>query len=128
MKRSLLKIVTFALIPTLSLATVLCCNLSFIKTAQASTPAMPACHAHKAKASVPVKGNCECCKTKQLQADLPTKMSFDPVQVIIGQMSLLGSFQKSLFFKDEFNLAYLNGPPGPIAQTPLHISFHNFRI
>ena len=129
MKKYFSKMVTAALIPTLSLATILCCDLSVIKVAKAAESTMPACHRPKAKAAVPVKSKCDCCAHKQLQADVPTKASFQiPQTPVLGYAFLDILSASSVVFKSKFNLAYLNGPPGPISESPRYIHFHNFRI
>src|SRR5438045_1463096 len=118
------KIIISGLILTLAAATVLCCNFSW---AQAASKAMPGCHMHKDKAQSQ-KGNGDCCIDKRLQAELPTKISFPIFQLIAGYVSLCFFFPKLFSIENQFNFAYLNGPPGPISPPPLYINLRNFRV
>ena len=137
MKKQFLAIVNFCLIVTVSLATVLCCNFSATQTAAVGRSsvvmskmekAMPACHAQRNQADAPMRTDCNCCISKQLQAEQPTKISFNPAPIFSSYALLDVLSQQSFAPKAEFNLAYLNGPPGPISDTPLYIHLRNFRI
>ena len=136
MKKYSSTILNFCLIVTVSLATVLCCPFS-AKQAMATSgfsvnmskaeKAMPACHSQRPKADATKKGDCSCCLNKQLQADQLGKISFNSALILSGY-AFLNVLPQSLVLKTKFNLAYLDGPPGPISPTPHYIHFHNFRI
>lgn len=138
MKKYPLKIAVFYLIPALFLANLLCCHFPGIKSVQAADfrsvsmlkteKAVPSCHAQPNKTPAPVKRECSCCITQQLQADPPAKISLHIPQSIIGYLSVSVLPSAVFVLKDQFNLAFLNGPPGPISKTPLYIHLHNFRI
>ena len=130
MKKYLTKITVSSLILTFSLASTLCCH-SFAATTPSSIKtehAMPSCHAHKNKAAAPVKGTCDCCVTKQLPADSAANISLNIPKVILGDLSSNILSNPFSIIKTKFNLAYLDGPPGPISDIPLYIQSHNFRI
>jgi hypothetical protein len=106
--------------------------LSVIRTAEAvhsvaaaETEKLPPCHRQQ-KTESPVKKDCNCCIQKKLQSDLPVKFSLVPQSFDYLTVSALP--QLVALLKDDFILTYLNGPPGPTADTPLYIHFHNFRI
>ena len=137
MKKYISKIINLCLILALSLATVFCCNSSATQAAAAShssvvmaktEKAMPACHRHRNQTPIPTKSDCSCCINKQLQADQPIRISFYAPQIVIGYSSLAILLQQQLVLKAKFNLAFLDGPPGPISDSPLYIHFHNIRI
>ncbi len=131
MNRSLSKIAVFSLILTFSSASILCCHskaeASSLSSLIKAQQALPPCHTHKAKTSTPVKNNCDCCVTKQSQADSPISLSSNVPQVMLGYLSSNFSLTQ-VCIKNKFNLAYLDGPPGPIAEIPLYLQSHNFRI
>ena len=132
MKKYFSKIVSLGVILPVSFATIFCCQFSLVKPVAASAvkthDAMPACHAHKNKASAPMKSNCECCVSKRLQADQLTKNSFEISKVVTGYV-FSNVFPSTIsILKDKFNLAYLNGPPGPASDTPLYIHLRNIRL
>ena len=135
MKKYSKQAISFGVILVLSAFTVLCCKPSQMAMAQGSYPfvgtntSMPACHAHAKKTAVPTKGDCDCCLTKKLlQADALTKISFKPEQIFVGFTTEDVSSELSLVLKPQFNLAFLDGPPGPTVESPLYIHFHNIRI
>jgi hypothetical protein len=72
--------------------------------------------------------HCDCYLTKMVTADISAKT----VLIVPGKVS-----QQSFIFGNSFlsnnialkhNLAYIHGPPGPIAVVPLYIQFHSLRI
>ena len=132
MKRNFPKIINSFLIPIVSLAAILCCNLSVIRTAQAGhsvavaeTEKLPPCHRQQ-KTESPAKKDCTCCIQKKVQADLPAKFSLVPQSFDYLAVSVLA--QPVALLKDDFILLYLNGPPGPTSDIPLYIRLRNFRI
>jgi hypothetical protein len=130
MKKYISKITVFFLIPTLSLAAVLCCNMG-LKPAEASVvkvKKLPSCHAQEETSPAPEQRDCSCCKEKKLQADLPNKVSVDTPQGVVSFLPLSILPQQILSPKDQFTFASLDGPPGPSSDIPRYISFHNFRI
>ena len=120
----------------LALATVVCCNMAMAKAGgdNVSTgtmdKSMPACHSHRTKPSSPVQSDCNCCLTKKfLQSDSLTKISFyHPSQVILGYAPISVLPQPCSVVKSSYNLAFLDGPPGPLADSPLYIHFRSIRI
>ena len=129
MKTYLSKIAVSCLILTFSLASTFCCH-SFAAMVPSSIKIerVPACHTHQDKTSTPVKGTCDCCVTKQLPADSADKISLNIPKVIIGSLSSNILAVQFCPLKTKFNLAYLDGPPGPVAQSPLYLQSHNFRL
>lgn len=139
MKKYFYKILMLSLTLPVALTAVLCCRISGTSVAQASlSPStakknqetMPACHAHarnKGKASLPAQGHCSCC-IQQLQADLLTKFSFTIKPSLTAFVFSDSRPHERLVLKSKFNLSYLDGPPGPVADSPLYIHFRNLRI
>ena len=128
MKTYLSKIAVSFLIVTFFLASTFCCH-SFAATTPSSLKtqhALPAYHAHKT--SVPAKGTCDCCVTKQLPADSAASISLNIPKIILGYLSSNVLTVQFPPLKTKFNLAYLDGPPGPNSKTPLYIQSHNFRL
>ena len=132
MKKYFYKILTSGLILTVFLTAVLCCHC--LKTAEAGyfpglmnvAKPMPACHAHPGKTGGPAQAD-HCCNP-QLQADHPAKIFLKIPQTVNDFVLLSILFPQQFVFQDRFNLACLNGPPGPISDPPLYILSHNFRI
>lgn len=130
MKNFCTKFISFSLVAAVSLATVLCCN--FAKMAEASSSVQKAkhsscCPSESDKNNTPAKAN-QCCNP-QLQADFVTPNIFD-VSFQSTQYALLAIllFTPQFSNQDEFQLAYLNGPPSHFSGPQLYIHFHNFRI
>ncbi len=124
---------------TMSIATVVCCpKMVLAQTGEVQMigvkdqKAVPSCHAPKAEAKnvntekAPAGNDCTCCITKQFRADCPTQITLNIphfyITLINAAPQLLVSEQ------NEFDGAYLHGPPGPASEIPLYISYHNFRI
>ena len=137
MKKYVFKIVIPCVISTLSLVTVLCCDFSGMQVAEAGSSsivlkkekAVPLCHASKVdKKETPNQKNCSCCKEKRIQADLPTNISLNTYKTIIDYVALSLLPEQVAVFRAQFNLTYLNGPPGPISDIPLYLHSHNLRI
>lgn len=131
MKNFFSKFVCSSLVLAVSLATVLCCN--FAKMAEASssvhktTHSSSCCPSQSDKTKIPGKAN-ECCNP-QLQADFLTPNAFN-IAFITTHYALLAILLSAPEFsnQDEFQLAYLNGPPAHFSGPQLYIHFHNFRI
>lgn len=136
MKRNLTKITGSCLIPLISLAAVLCCNFMGVDSAEAGKVSaalakaekLPPCHKQKEKTPVPDERDCSCCQEKKLQADLRTQISVPNVQEVIGYLSFYVLPQDAIPFKNKITIACLDGPPGPVYDTPLYLAHHNFRI
>ena len=131
------KIITFGLIPALSLMSILCCDFSKIKTAEAidahvfieKTEKNSTCHCPSNKADASEKDNGNCCISPKLQADLLNKISFSFPQLVLNSLTVLDFLPQQLHvFQAKFSSAYLNGPPRSIFDTPFYIQHHNFRI
>ena len=86
------------------------------------------CDSPQGKAHHPSEKHCDCALTKMLNADITAKT----VLVVPGKVSqqpfIFGNSFLSNNIVLEHNLAYIHGPPGPIAVVPLYIQFHSLRI
>lgn len=124
------------LIPMISLAAVLCCNFMGVNSAEAGklsvalskAEKLPPCHKQKEEPPVSDQRDCNCYKEKKLQADLRAQSSIPTAQEVIGYLSFHVSPQYAMPFKNKLTIAYLDGPPGPVSDTPLYLTHHNFRI
>ena len=132
MKKVSSKILASGLILAVFLATVLCCNFSVAAQSNGShclvkKPETSTSTCHYCKTGTKSKSESSCC-LKQLQADQPTQISLNFQQVDTSHTPLDVLPQTNPFLKTKFNLAYLDGPPGPISNTPFYILSHSFRI
>ena len=133
MKKPLPKILASILVLMVFTATVLCCwpvkalaghSPDIMGKAQSH---MPACH-HKNK-STPSDDNEKTCCHQQLQAIQETQSSLKSnIPQLFAGSPLAGIPPQTYFQKSLFNLAYLDGPPGPVFETPFYILSHSFRI
>ncbi len=107
------------LIITVFFAYTFCCSFSSLAQAERGCQA---CHQHTASTKD------HCCKT-QYQADLPSSFSYNKaIQSATVFASLESLVDPISFPRAKFDLAYLDGPPGPISNTPFYIQFRNLRI
>ncbi len=79
------------------------------------------------KGGAAAKTESKCC-FQQLQAEQPVLISFNFSNTVINHVSFnVFSIQPGVI-KSKYNLAYLDGPPGPISVAPRYISFRSFRV
>lgn len=129
MKQCLSEILASGLILSVFLATVLCCNV-FVASSEANTAMkdMPGCHMNKGISDTPSTDHDNSCCKPQLHADTIVKASFNFTQIALD-FSVVDIFTyQPTALKDKFNLAYLDGPPGPTSEIPLYLITHSFRI
>lgn len=115
---------------TVFFATVLCCSFSGVAQASGTLAniekPLPACHAQSGKTNVPAQEG-DCCKP-QLQAEQSARTILSATQIVTDLIPVEFLPQQIFALKGKFNLAYLDGPPGPVSETPLYITVHNFRL
>ncbi len=130
MKNYFSKILASGLILSVFLATALCCNVFVSSSAEANTGMkdMPGCHMNKGKFDTSSQDKDNSCCKPQLQADNPVKISFNLTHIINDFSPLDVFIHQQIGLKEKFNLAYLDGPPGPVSEIPLYLITHNFRI
>lgn len=126
MNKMFAKITSVFTLSVFLMAAVLCCCTQ--QSVHASTEKkLPACHAQKAKADSPVKTDCSCCTSKQLQADSNAKVTLQAPSVNAMPIAALLEVDIHHLIKQKFNLAYLDGPPGLLSEVPLYLLFRSIR-
>ena len=126
MRIGLKKISILALTAVFFTSVILCCCLT--KTTQADEPNVPACHkTTDTKKTSHNANDYGCCKSK-FQADHAIVVSLNITPAALELVSLEPVSDSHPILKNKLDLAYLDGPPGLTSNTPLYISFHNFRI
>jgi hypothetical protein len=128
MRSRLKHILTFGLAAIFLVSVVFCC--CFIKPAQAAEKNVPACHksasAKETKTSHDPK-DCECCKTRiQAERALLQGIDLKPVSFTLFSVDIFALPQ--LVYHNNLAFDYGNSLPSAAFDTPLYISFHNFRI
>ncbi len=110
-----------------AVAVILCCCTQQATQIAKASIAVPSCHAHKQKTDAPVSKDCSCCTAKKLQADSDGKLVIQVLQFASTPIILAHTAAAQPFIKQQFNLAYLDGPPGLSSEIPLYLLFRSIR-